>query len=175
MFELPPGAVELLGPRVEGVEAFRAGASAYGLQFHPEVDAGVLEGWYADYGDWLAEAGVAERDARAADAAHRRAQADIAHRLFTAFAGIVTERGRLDAERPPTRTGAGTGRLRVGQAGVGAVSGSCSSFGSQPRRLGRYQLRSPSSFMVAGSRTARMIVASIRIAAARPTPICLAS
>ena len=94
VFELPPGAVELLGPRVEGVEAFRAGASAYGLQFHPEVDAGVLEGWYADYGDWLAEAGVAERDARAADAAHQRAQADIAHRLFTAFAGIVTERGR---------------------------------------------------------------------------------
>jgi hypothetical protein len=29
--------------------------------------------------------------------------------------------------------------------------------------------------MVAGSSTARMIVASIRIAAASPTPICLAS
>ena len=93
VFDLPPGAVELLGPRVEGVEAFRAGTSAYGLQFHPEVDASVLEGWYADYGDWLAEAGVAERDARAADAAHQRAQADIAHRLFTAFATIVTDHG----------------------------------------------------------------------------------
>jgi len=93
VFDLPPGAVELLGPRVEGVEAFRAGTSAYGLQFHPEVDASVLEGWYADYGDWLAEAGVAERDARAADAAHQRAQADIAHRLFTAFASLVTDHG----------------------------------------------------------------------------------
>ena len=30
---------------------------------------------------------------------------------------------------------------------------SCSNFGSQPRRLGRYQLRAPSSFIVAGSRT----------------------
>ena len=90
VFDLPSGAVELLGPRVEGIEAFRAGASAYGLQFHPEVDSSVLERWYVDYASWLAEAGVAERDARAADAVHQRAQADIAHRLFTAFASIVT-------------------------------------------------------------------------------------
>ena len=90
VFDLPPGAVELLGPRVEGIEAFRAGTSAYGLQFHPEVDSTVLERWYVDYASWLAEAGVAERDARAADAVHQRAQADIAHRLFTAFASIVT-------------------------------------------------------------------------------------
>ena len=40
---------------------------------------------------------------------------------------------------------------------------------------GRYQLRSPSSFIVAGSRTARTSVASIRIATASPTPICLNS
>jgi GMP synthase (glutamine-hydrolysing) len=92
VFDLPPGAVELLGPRVEGVEAFRAGPSAYGLQFHPEVDPSVLERWYADYGSWLAQAGVDERDARAADVAHQRAQADIAHRLFSAFAGIVADR-----------------------------------------------------------------------------------
>ena len=91
VFDLPPGAVELLGPRVEGIEAFRAGRSAYGLQFHPEVDSSVLDQWYADYGNWLAQAGVAERDARAADAAHERAQADVAHRLFTAFAGIITD------------------------------------------------------------------------------------
>ena len=40
---------------------------------------------------------------------------------------------------------------------------------------GRYQLRSPSSFIVAGSSTARTSVASSRIATARPTPICLNS
>ena len=91
VFDLPSGAVELLGPRVEGVAAFRIGTSAYGLQFHPEVDASVLEGWYADYGNWLVDAGVAERDARAADAVHQRDQADIANRLFTAFASIVTD------------------------------------------------------------------------------------
>ena len=92
VFDLPPGAVELLGPRVDGVEAFRAGPSAYGLQFHPEVDSSVLERWYADYGHWLGQAGVTERAARAADAAHEGAQADIADRLFTAFARIVGDR-----------------------------------------------------------------------------------
>ena len=93
VFDLPPGAVELLGPRLEGVEAFRAGRRAYGFQFHAEVTPSVLDRWYADYGSWLAQAGVAERDARAADAANERAQADVAQRLFTAFAGLVGERG----------------------------------------------------------------------------------
>jgi GMP synthase (glutamine-hydrolysing) len=94
VFDLPAGAVELLGPRIEGVEAFRAGRSAYGFQFHPEVDPATLDRWYSHYGPWLAQAGVAERDARAADAEHQRAQADLADRLFTAFAGIVAgERG----------------------------------------------------------------------------------
>ena len=92
VFDLPPGAVELLGPRREGVEAFRAGRCAYGLQFHPEVDRGALDRWYARYGDWLAQAGVTETDARAADALHEAAQAESAHRLFTAFACIVAGR-----------------------------------------------------------------------------------
>ena len=45
--------------------------------------------------------------------------------------------------------------------------------GSQSSHLGRYQLRSPSSFIVAGRSTARTIVASSRIAVASPTPNCL--
>ena len=105
VFDLPPGAVELLGPRVDGIEAFRAGRSAYGLQFHPEVDSSVLDRWYADYGNWLAQAGVAEREARAADAAYEHAQADVAQRLFTAFAGIVADRGTKTRRRDADTTG----------------------------------------------------------------------
>lgn len=105
VFDLPPGAVELLGPRVDGIEAFRAGRSAYGLQFHPEVDSSVLARWYADYGSWLAQAGVAEPDARAADAAHDGAQADVAQRLFTAFAGIVTDGLRVSGVDEPGLVG----------------------------------------------------------------------
>jgi hypothetical protein len=41
--------------------------------------------------------------------------------------------------------------------------------------LGRYQFQSPSSFIVAGSRTARTMVASSSTATARPTPNILAT
>lgn len=94
VFALPDGAVELLGPRREGVEAFRYGECAWGLQFHPEVGGETLDGWYATYGDWLGEAGVTEEQARAQDRVHLGAQEAQAERLFGAFARIVQERSR---------------------------------------------------------------------------------
>jgi GMP synthase (glutamine-hydrolysing) len=100
VFELPEGAVELLGPRREGVEAFRFGECAWGVQFHPEVDGDVLEGWYATYGAWLAEAGVSEEQARADDARHLPAQRAQAERLFAAFAAVVAAAPRRVAVRP---------------------------------------------------------------------------
>lgn len=100
VFELPDGAVELLGPRREGVEMFRYGDCAWGVQFHPEVDGGVLDGWYATYGAWLAEAGVTEDRARADDACHLPAQGAQAERLFGAFADVVVAAPRRCAVRP---------------------------------------------------------------------------
>jgi GMP synthase-like glutamine amidotransferase len=49
-FTTPPGATELArGAR--GAQAFRlAGAPAWGIQFHAEVDAPTVGGWIADYG-----------------------------------------------------------------------------------------------------------------------------
>ncbi len=91
VFDLPSGATELFARRGEGVEAFRAGACAWGLQFHPEVDAAALDGWYARYGDWFGEVGITIEDARAADTRHMAAQADLAERLFGAFARVVAE------------------------------------------------------------------------------------
>src|SRR4051794_29834464 len=63
-------------------------------------------------------------------------------------------------------------------SGAGATSGGFSAVslagpGSHSSQLGRYQFRSPSSFIVAGRSTARTIVASSRIAVASPTPNCL--
>src|SRR5262249_26966108 len=46
------------------------------------------------------------------------------------------------------------------------------SAGSHPSQRGRYQFQSPSRFIVAGSRTPRTSVASIRTAVASPTPNC---
>jgi len=88
-FALPPGAVELLGRAGHGVEAFRAGSCAWGVQFHPDVDAAVLEDWYSGYGSWLAEAGVEEAEARAADARWLGAARESSAALFGAFAEVV--------------------------------------------------------------------------------------
>jgi GMP synthase-like glutamine amidotransferase len=88
-FDLPPGATELLTRHGQGVTAFRGGERAWGVQFHPEVDAATLERWYSSYGAWLAEAGVTEAEARAADAEHLPGQAERAERLFGAFGRIV--------------------------------------------------------------------------------------
>ena len=47
--------------------------------------------------------------------------------------------------------------------------------GSQPSQRGRYQLTLPSSAMLDGTSTERTIVASRKIATARPKPICCIS
>src|SRR6266542_2594528 len=81
------------------------------------------------------------------------------------------------ALRIPAASIHGRDPCRDYEAGVGfagTVDGSsCSSRGSHCSQPGRYQFRSPSSFIVAGRSTARTSVASIRIAAASPTPNCL--
>ena len=64
-----------------------------------------------------------------------------------------------------------TSRVRVGASGCSLPSGE--SVGSQSSQCGRYQFRSPRSFIVAGRSTPRMIVASIRTAIASPMPSCL--
>src|SRR5436305_14323377 len=65
-------------------------------------------------------------------------------------------------------TGSGCG----GRTGAGAGA-SGDTRGSHSSHLGRYQFQSPRSFIVAGSSTPRMIVASRRTATASPTPSCL--
>ena len=88
--ELPPTATELL-QRPEGgrAEGFRIGRLAWGVQFHPEVDAQALDGWYAAWGSVLAPAGVTEAGAREADARHLPGQAALSTAIFGAFARLV--------------------------------------------------------------------------------------
>jgi GMP synthase-like glutamine amidotransferase len=90
-FSVPDGAVELLSRAGPGGEAFRYGESAWGIQFHPEADAAGLDGWYGDV-DWLAEAGVDEDAARAADEVHLPGQRATAERIFGGFARYVAAR-----------------------------------------------------------------------------------
>jgi len=96
--EPPPGAEELLDRGGLGCAAFRAG-SAWGVQFHPDVDGATLDGWYAAYGEWLRVAGVDERAARAADARHLPGQAATADALFGGFVELT--RARAARARAP--------------------------------------------------------------------------
>ena len=97
--ELPPGAVELLRGPGHGAEAFRVGPSAWGVQFHAEVDAQALDGWYRDWPHALAEAGVTEEQARAADARHLAGQRALSEALFGGFARVVDALRRDDRAR----------------------------------------------------------------------------
>ena len=87
--EPPPGAVELLSSPGGGAEAFRVGGCAWGVQFHAEVDEGALEGWYRAWPHALAEAGVDEAAARAADVRHLPGQRALSEALFGGFARVV--------------------------------------------------------------------------------------
>jgi GMP synthase (glutamine-hydrolysing) len=94
--EPPPGATELLERGGLGCAAFRIG-SAWGVQFHADVDGAVLDGWYERYGDWVEAAGVEIADARAADGRHLPGQPETAEAIF---GGFVT-RARAARTRAP--------------------------------------------------------------------------
>lgn len=93
-FALPAGAVELQERSGSGVEAFRVGACAWGVQYHPELDAAMLDTWYASYPDSVTAAGTTEEAARREDAHHHVAQKRAAEHLFGTFADVVRSRSR---------------------------------------------------------------------------------
>ncbi|UED88769.1 type 1 glutamine amidotransferase [Streptomyces profundus] len=91
---LPAGAVHLAASPLCPVQAFRLGASAWGVQFHPEVGAARLAHWNAAA---LAEDGL-DLSALHAEAERREPDsARAARRLVANFATVVRERA---ATRP---------------------------------------------------------------------------
>jgi GMP synthase (glutamine-hydrolysing) len=114
-FGVPDGATELLSRSAEGGEAIRVGPSAWGIQFHPEADPVLLDEWYRRGAGSLADAGVTEPEARAADTANMTAQRRNAEILFGAFARLVVDNcqaPRAGASRGPVSRGGGRGRSR---------------------------------------------------------------
>ena len=97
VFALPPGATRLATGSPVGVAAFRAGRCAWGVQFHPEVDGGALDGWHADYGGWLGEAGVSSGTHGPPTTATSAAQPELAERLSGAFAQVARRQRRIPA------------------------------------------------------------------------------
>jgi GMP synthase-like glutamine amidotransferase len=59
-FDVPPGGVRLASSRQYENQAFRAG-SAWGVQFHPEVDYRQFAIWIANHRDYAVHFGIDER------------------------------------------------------------------------------------------------------------------
>jgi GMP synthase-like glutamine amidotransferase len=57
-FSLPPGAVPLGGSTLTPLQAFRSGARAWGVQFHPEMNLELLRAFVSTGSADLEDAGV---------------------------------------------------------------------------------------------------------------------
>jgi len=90
--DLPVGATLLASTPATPVQAFRAG-SAIGVQFHPELDADMLDLWLATP-DMTADLDPDELEAiRAAGAAHLPGLVPAAEKAFATFGESVRARG----------------------------------------------------------------------------------
>jgi GMP synthase-like glutamine amidotransferase len=88
----PPGATEIARSE-RATQAFVSGR-ALGLQFHPEVDAALVERWIdEDAGADLARVGLAPDDLRAQTATHLDDAARRLRLLVCGFAGLLEDRG----------------------------------------------------------------------------------
>lgn len=61
-FTLPVGAEILASGDIYPNQAFRYGKSAYGVQFHPEIQAPIMNGWLEKASHMLAEPGAKQHD-----------------------------------------------------------------------------------------------------------------
>ncbi len=93
--ELPLGAVLLAASTGYPVQAFRVGAAAWGVQFHPEVDLATLAGWVGTSGPVLAGLGIDGELMLHRVAALQDDLFEVWHPFATRFAALA--RGELTA------------------------------------------------------------------------------
>lgn len=101
--ELPDGAVLLLTNDACPVQAFRVGDAAYGLQMHPEVDAGTFASWSDVADEALARSG---RDATQASNEVRAAEHDLIaawRPMARAWGDLVWARALDDSHAMPAQ------------------------------------------------------------------------
>jgi GMP synthase (glutamine-hydrolysing) len=91
VFDLPDGSVRLASSALSENQAFRYGDRAWGLQFHPEVDAPLFARWMQNYPDAPARAGIDRHDLEAAIAV---GSPDFTEPLFAAFCGVCADAAR---------------------------------------------------------------------------------
>jgi GMP synthase-like glutamine amidotransferase len=96
-FDLPAGAVHLASSQQYVNQAFRLGQSAWGLQFHLEVDAEAVAAFTGHFGDDAARAGVPLETIEGPARAALSRLAPVGRQVLDRFAAIVHERARWEA------------------------------------------------------------------------------
>lgn len=89
---LPPGAETLASSPDGAVQAARLGRNVWGVQFHPEVGASIVEDWAHSAGEAYVEAGYDLEGYLADVRRHQEEVADGCRRLARSFLGLVGER-----------------------------------------------------------------------------------
>ena len=95
-FSLPDNAVRLVSGSVVANQCFRVGRAAYGVQFHFEASAEVVEAWSVEYRDSIEQFAPGWLDRYPEEAARHAAPADRAG-LAIAHAFVRTVRPACDA------------------------------------------------------------------------------
>jgi GMP synthase (glutamine-hydrolysing) len=90
-FQLPAGATRLASSKKTREQAFRYGQRAWGLQFHLEVTAPVVDAMTSGGGSELAAAGVSLAAVTRGVARHGSALEAVARTVFGRFAQLVRE------------------------------------------------------------------------------------
>jgi GMP synthase (glutamine-hydrolysing) len=106
-FAIPDGAVHLATSQACANQAFRYGERAYGLQFHLEVDSGMIERWlgvpvHRQEIESL-EGRVCPDRIRADTARHAARLLELSDRCFTSFLELFAEAAEEGAPPPPLR------------------------------------------------------------------------
>lgn len=91
-FDLPPGAIRLAGNAQYANQAFRVGESAWGLQFHVEVDEDAVRSFVGAFGDDLAGAGIEASSITGTAPAALSALAPVRDAVTARWAALVRER-----------------------------------------------------------------------------------
>jgi GMP synthase-like glutamine amidotransferase len=89
-FELPEGSELLAAGEEIPMQAFRAGESAWGLQFHLEIDLPEIQLWFDDAGEDVETTwGKSQETVLREAAVHLSTQSTRARNAFRRFAGVV--------------------------------------------------------------------------------------
>ena len=103
VFELPSGAIKLASSELTSHQAFRYGKFAYGLLFHLEMTAAMIEDLAAAFGDELREAGGEPSGLAAQSAIHCDKAEEIGASVFGRWARLVHEIRGAGAPAPRPR------------------------------------------------------------------------